>query len=178
MEYMPIDREEFSAMWLRGDGAAEIAAHFGCHINTVNNRVKRFGLPARPLGFSAGRRATPVSEAKLRELYAAGLSHDAIAKAMGIGLTPVRKRIKALGLVRFTAPEPVSAPEPEPVTKPHLAAVRMPDSPLAQRQDYPDFCAAITRAKGSTVALGQVAARFRLPYSVVRGHAQRLEAQG
>jgi hypothetical protein len=52
----------------------------------------------------------------------------------------------------------------------HKAAVRMPESPP---RENPELMAAIARAKDNITALGQVAARFRLPYAMVLGLSQR-----
>lgn len=60
--------------------------------------------------------------------------------------------------------------------KPHAAAVTMPAKPLEDRQDYPDLIAALGRADGSAVAIGVIAARFRLPCAVVQGLAMNTHA--
>lgn len=63
-----------------------------------------------------------------------------------------------------------------PVPVHHVAAVRMPSDPLRDRADWGDIQAAIARAKtspGPLASLGMVAARFRLPVSLVMGEADR-----
>ena len=47
---------------------------------------------------------------------------------------------------------------------------RTPTAPrICDRADYPDLVAAMARAESGHAAIGRIAARFRLPYDVVRG---------
>lgn len=59
--------------------------------------------------------------------------------------------------------------------KTHTAAITMPTTRLEDRQDYPDLIAALGRSDGSAVAIGVIAARFRLPCAVVQGLAMRVK---
>ena len=49
---VPIDPGELARMWAAGETRDKIAAHFGCHINTISARVRALGLPARPKGWN------------------------------------------------------------------------------------------------------------------------------
>ena len=57
--------------------------------------------------------------------------------------------------------------------KSDAAAVTMPEGNVRDRKDFPDIIAAIQRVGPSAAGIGQVAARFRLPYAVVSGLAKR-----
>ncbi len=116
-------------------------------------------------------------------LWNAGDSHKAMAAAFGVSDNTIERRAREWGLpprfrqrkgIQRNQPAPLVQDAPEPTQ--HVAAVRMPSSAIEGRTDWPQISAAIDKARGSTVALGQVAARFRLPYSVVKGLAQRVAA--
>lgn len=116
-----------------------------------------------------------VNEAVLRSLYADGMSIREIAEAIGANKSTVANRIRQLTLPpRPKARSPRNSVAAKPVQ--HVAAVRMPSIPLEKRADWPDLKDAIHRAKAGPApmaALGMVAARFRLPVSVVLGEAAR-----
>jgi hypothetical protein len=95
-----------------------------------------------------------------------GLSTAEIARRFGVNAPAVTRACHADGL---PLPGSVGAAD----DRPHAAAVRMPTENVQHRPDYFDLMAALRRSGGSAVAIGQVAARFRLPYAVLNGMVMR-----
>jgi hypothetical protein len=144
MARFEINNERLKKLWDDGHSVTAIKTEFGCHENTIRYRLKLMGLGNRE-----------------RE---AGVENNRGKRPMGHQPTE-----------RFAA-KPAKRPLPAQADQPtqHIAAVRMPSSAIEDRPDWPQISAAIDKARGSTVALGQVAARLRLPYGVVKGLAQRV----
>lgn len=107
----------------------------------------------------------------LRDMWTKGHSVVGIAAELKCHENTVRYRLKLMGLGNRRKE---TGKTEQPKTPPHTAAVRMPATPPSAD---PALMAAIARAKasrGPVVALGQVAARFRLPVAVVQGLAGRV----
>ena len=117
-----------------------------------------------------------IDEAKLQRMWTAGKPAKDIAYALKCSDKTVIRRAGDMGLPeRYPGWKPADMPPPAPPQ--HKAAVLMPSSPLEARKDWPALKAAVERAQGHSgpvVALGMIAARFRLPVAVVQGLAGRL----
>ena len=119
---------------------------------------------------------------RIKALYLEGLRHVDIAADIGKNKDTVATRIRSLVRSGQLPPrQKAKSMQPRkfvavPVPVHHVAAVRMPSDPLRDRADWGDIEAAIHRAKsspGPLASLGMVAARFRLPVSLVMGEAAR-----
>ena len=102
-----------------------------------------------------------IDVAVLRSLWADGHRASAIGKIMGFAPGSIRRLASIHGLLVVTPrvfKVPRAAPRAADVTK---------SVALADREDYRDLVAAAERAK-TNITVGQVAARFRVPYEVVR----------
>jgi len=91
----PLDAQ-ISTEYAAGYTVASIAAGIGCHPDTVRNRVKALGLPAR----NRSEPYTPEDDAWLLAEYAAGTPLDTIAYKVG----RTRKSISSR-LLRIRPPE-------------------------------------------------------------------------
>lgn len=105
----------------------------------------------------------------LVKMWTDGVAKDTICRTLHVGTTTLDRRVKDLGLPRRTQG---SVP-----SKADRAAAVIPAKGLPDRRDYPDIVAAVLRAKANprpVAALGNVAARFRAPWTEVNAMAERL----
>lgn len=164
-----IDSAQLTELWQQGVPTVEIAKRMGVTRRKITDRALYLGLPKRNIhrGAAANTLARVVARNKvIAKLTTAGVTVAATAKQLGCSENTVVYARKALGLSGKRG-----SGEADPVQ--HKAIIRMPKTPLKDRADAGDLHAHILRAGDSVVRLGQVAARFRLPYAMVLGLSQR-----
>lgn len=110
-------------------------------------------------------RGKKIDTERLLDMARQGYTTQAIADALDIDTKTVLVRRREANI----APPPRGGAVPPP-------AVRMPEGDLAKRADFPEIVTALQRCRGSAVGVAQIAARFRLPYAVLNGLAQRVTA--
>lgn len=80
-------------MWAAGDTIAHIGATLGISAPTASKRANSLNLGPHPR-----RRVTPDRDARFRDMWKAGASHQAISTALDIPLGSIKMNLERLGL--------------------------------------------------------------------------------